>query len=160
MEKYMKAARLLLPAVLAGLCLHGAATVQAVALDPGQEQFFSQFRTAISGEDARRLIDLTHPQARECTRDDEQEAYYGLIMQGLVQMLGRQQIIKEISSRKIEVQDMQQSSEAAAQASMKWPIQPEEQLIVRYEKDGAETTATLYIAREQDQWKWIHLCYQ
>ena len=156
----MKAARLLLPFLLVGLSGNGTGVANAVALDPVQELFFSQFRTAIHGEDTRQLIRLTHPQARQCTSADNQEYYYALILKGLVQMLGHQQIIMEIESRKVSLQDIQQTSNTAGQSSMKWPIPPEEQLLIRYEKDGVESTATLYIARDQDQWKWVHLCYQ
>ncbi|MHB8810209.1 MAG: hypothetical protein ACYC9M_09375 [Desulfobulbaceae bacterium] len=156
----MKSIRLLLPLFLALLCLSGAVTADAVAPGPEQKIFFSQFRTAVAGEDARKLIGLTHPQARQCTKEDDQEQYYGLIMKGLVQMLGRQQTITEISSRKVEPQDIQKSLDTAAQSGMKWPVTPEEQLTIRYDKEGSESSATLYIARDQDQWKWVHLCYQ
>ena len=156
----MKSVRLLLPVFLVILCLSGAVTADAVAPGPEEEIFFSQFRTAVAGEDTRKLIDLTHPQARQCTKEDDQEQYYDLIMKGLVQMLGRQQTIKEISSKKVGPQDIQKSSDTAAQSSMKWPISPEEQLVIKYEKEGSESSATLYIARDQDQWKWVHLCYQ
>ncbi|MHB8791248.1 MAG: hypothetical protein ACYDBT_15370 [Desulfobulbaceae bacterium] len=156
----MKTARLLLPILLVGMSSNGAGVASGVALDPVQELFFSQFRTAIHGEDARQLIRLTHPQARQCTGNEDQEYYYGLILKGLVQMLGHRQTITEIESRKVSLQDIQQISDTGGNSSMKWPVPPEEQLLIRYEKDGVESTATLYIARDQDQWKWVHLCYQ
>lgn len=156
----MKLLLLLLPIFLIGPAINSAAQTKAVVLDPAQELFFSQFRTAIQGEDTRQLIGLTHPKARQCTKEEEQEYYYSLILQGLVQLLGRQQAIKEIRSKKVDVQEIQNTSETAAQSGMKWPIAPEEQLIITYKKDGTEETATIYIARDQDQWKWIHLCLQ
>lgn len=156
----MKLVRLLLPVFLVGLSINWAVESDAVPLDPAQEQFFSQFRTAIHGEDARQLIQLTHPQARQCTKDDDQEYYYGLIMKGLVQVLGRQQTIKEIESKKVDAQSLKQGTDAAAQSSMRWPVTPEEQLVIKYEKEGSKSSATLYIARDQDQWRWVHLCNQ
>lgn len=156
----MKLVRLLLLILLIGLGSNCRAETNAVALEPAQELFFSQFRTAIHGEDIRQLIGLTHPLALQCTKNDNQEYYYGLILKGLVQMLGHQQTIKEIRSKKVEVEDIQKTADTAAQSGMKWPFAPEEQLIIKYENDGSESTATLYIARDQDQWKWVHLCLQ
>jgi hypothetical protein len=156
----MKLIRVLLPILVIGLGFNCRAETNGAALDPAQELFFSQFRTAIHGEDTRQLMGLTHPLALQCTKVDGQEQHYGLIMKGLVQMLGHQQTIKEIRSKKVEVADIQKTSDTAAQSGMKWPLPPAEQLIVTYDKDGSESTATIYIARDQDQWKWVHLCYQ
>ena len=156
----MKLVRLLAPIFLVGLCINNAAETKALALDPAQEQFFSRFRTAIHGEDTRQLLQLTHPQAKACTKVDEQEHYYGLIMKGLVQMLGHQQTIKEISSMKVADQDLKPVSDPAAKGSMVWPVPPEEQLLIKYVMNGSEDTATIYIARDQNQWKWVHRCFQ
>lgn len=156
----MKLVRFLLPILLVGLAISCRAESNAVALDPAQEQFYSQFRSAIDGENARQLIGLTHPQALQCIKDEEKEYYYGLILQGLIQMLGRQQTIREIMSKKVDLRDIQQTSDTAGQSGMKWPIPPEEQLIIKFDKDGAENSATIFIARDQSQWKWVHLCFQ
>ena len=156
----MKLIRLLVTIFLVCLCSNWAVETGAVPLDAAQEQFFSQFRTSINGENTRQLIQLTHPKSSACTRADDQERYYEMVLKGLVQMLGRQQTIKEIESKKVDAQSLKQGTDAAAQSSMRWPITPEEQLVIKYEKEGSESSATLYIAREQDQWKWVHLCYE
>lgn len=156
----MKLVRLLLPFLLIGLAINCRAETNGAALDPAQELFFSQFRTAIHGEDIQQLVGLTHPLALQCTKDSNQEHYYGLILKGLVQMLGHQQTIKEIRSKKVDVADIQKTSDTAAQSGLKWPLPPDEQLLITYDIDGTESTATIYIARDQDQWKWVHLCYQ
>ena len=155
----MKLARLLLPFLLLALSINNAAA-EDTALDPAQEQFFSQFRTAIQGENVPQLMLLTHPQARACINEEGQEEYYSLILKNLVQILGRQQIIKAIKSRKVEEQEIKERGAAAAQYRMAWPIPPEQQLFITYDKDGSESTATIDIARDQDQWKWVHLCPQ
>ena len=156
----MKLIRFLLPILLIGLGNNCQAETNPAPLNPAQELFFSQFRTAIHGEDTRQLIGLTHPLALQCTKEDSHEQYYGLILKGLVQMLGHQQTVKEIRSKEVDVADIQKTSDTAAQSGMKWPLPPAEQLIVTYDKDGTESTATIYIALDQDQWKWVHLCFQ
>lgn len=156
----MKLVRLLLLIFLAGLSINGATTANAVALDPAQEQFFSQFRTAVSGEDTRQLILLTHPKSMACTKEEDQDRYYEMVLKGLVQMLGRQQTIKEISSKKVDAQTLKNGTDTVDQSSVRWPVTPEEQLVFKYDKEGGESSASIYIARDQDQWKWVHLCHQ
>ena len=68
--------------------------------------------------------------------------------------------IKEIKSKEVNEADLKASGDTAAQNRMQWPIPPERQLLITYVKDGSESTATINIARDQDQWKWVHLCFQ
>jgi hypothetical protein len=157
----MKLLRLLLPVLLLGLSITSLADTGSEPLDSAQKQFFSQFRTAIFGEDVKQLMGLTHSLAKSCTNITDQERYYGLIMKGLVELLGHQQTIKEISSRKVDDQTLKTNTDTAAKNSMYWPITPERQIVVTYVKDnGKENSATILIARDQGQWKWVHLCYQ
>lgn len=156
----MKLIRFLLPLLLLAPCAGNAFAAEAAPLDPAQEQFFSQFRTAIMGENVPQLMHLTHSQALACIKEEQQEEYYGLTMKNLVEILGRKQIIQEIKSRKVNEADLKISDDPATQNRIKWPVTPEQQLLLRYTTDGSESTASIYIARDQEEWKWVHLCFR
>jgi len=156
----MKIIRVLLPFLLLIFCFNAAAETEAVQLDPSQKTFFTQFRTAVQAEDTRQIIWLTHPQAKQCVREDDREYYYRLILNGLVRVLGHQQTIQEVMVKNIDADEFQQSKEAAEAVRMNWPVEPEKQIIITYEKDGIENVVSLYISKDKDNWKWVHLCTQ
>jgi len=149
--------RIVLPVLLAaGVSISAAAQTQIPA-DSSPLNFSSRFRTAVLAQDTRQIMRITHPYSQECISEDERDYYYSMVLKDLVRVLGHQQIIEDVSVRKVDPAKLPASS-AATEAAIRWPVPPEEQIIITYTKDGFENTASLYVARDRDEWKWVHAC--
>lgn len=103
-------------------------------------------------------MQLTHPHSQECIAADERNLYYSMVLRDLVRVLGERQTIEDVSVRKVDPEKLWQDGTAAAAETLRWPVQPEEQIIIRYTRDGLENTASIYIAKDRDEWKWVHSC--
>jgi len=156
----MKWLRVLLPLLLAAMSITAAAQTEAIQPDSSPLTFSSRFRTAVLAQNTRQIMQLTHPDSQECISEDERDYYYSLILKDLVRVLGHRQIIEDVSVRKVDPEKLRQNITATEAADIRWPVSPEEQIIIKYTKDGIENTASLYIARDIDEWKWVHACAQ
>lgn len=154
----MKFLHLLLPFLLLGISLNAAAEPVAVPLDASQQVFFSRFRTAVQGEDIKQIIRLTHPLAVQCTSEEDRTYQYGKLLEDLAAILGRRQLVQEVGVAPVDEEIFESYSTMITKHDMGWPLLPEKQIVVKYTTSGLAHVATIYIARHQDQWKWVHIC--
>ncbi|MDD3619316.1 MAG: hypothetical protein RBR09_05430 [Desulfobulbaceae bacterium] len=154
----MKLFRILPPVLLAVLGITSVVPAEEIVPDPEALTFSSRFRTAVLAQNTRQIMRLTHPHSQECISADERDYQYGLILQDLLRVLGERQTIEDVSIRKVDPGELRRSSTPGGTAAVNWPVFPEEQIIITYTKDGLENTASLYIARDRDEWKWVHAC--
>ena len=61
-----------------------------VPLDPEQETFYLQFRSAAQSEDAERLRALSHSESQACVHSAN-AAYYDRIIAGMIRVFGHDQ---------------------------------------------------------------------
>jgi hypothetical protein len=154
----MKWLRVLPPVLLAAMSISAAPQTDEIPLDSEALTFCSRFRTAVLAQNTRQIMRLTHPHSQECISEDERDYYYSMILKDLVRVLGQRQTIEDVSVRKVDPARLRLSGTATGTAAIHWPVPPEEQIIIKYTKDGFENTASLYIARDSDEWKWVHAC--
>ena len=156
----MKWLRVLPPVLLAAMSIGTVAQADEIPPDSPELTFSSQFRTAVLGQNTRQIMRLTHPHSQECIAEDERDYYYSMVLKDLVRVLGERQTIEDVRVRKVDPEKLRQRETNSQAGSFRWPVPPEEQIIIRYIKDGLENTASLYIARDRDEWKWVHACAQ
>lgn len=154
----MKLLYILLPLLLVGISLNAAAEPVAVPLDASQQVFFNRFRTAVQGEDIKQIIRLTHPLALECTSEEDRTYQYGKLIEDLANILGRRQLVQEVGVAPVDEEIFESYHTMITKHDMGWPFPPEKQIIVKYTTSGLAHVATIYIARDQDRWKWVHIC--
>jgi len=130
----------------------------AEQLDEEQQLFFSQFRYAVQAQDATRLISLTHSAALACVPEEDWEYYYGKILEGLVQVLGKRQAVHRVSKAGVAPGEPGSIAALDSGKDLSWPVIPEVRIIVQYEKQGREAVASLFLARDDGKWKWVHIC--
>ena len=152
----MKRIGILLTAILLSAGLQAAAGTTTGQPSHSQQTFFNRFRTAVLGENTAQIIELTHPASLQCVPREDRRVYYSRIMDGLVRILGHSQTLKSLRIKPVGKDELRQIT--AVHAQMTWPVKPDEKMIVTFEKKGRENVTNLYIARDRDEWKWVHAC--
>lgn len=139
------------------LC-NGSVSFAADQLDESKQLFFNQFRYAVQAHDVNQLIHLTHPKSLECISNDDLEYYYGKVLDGLVKVLGKRQALRSVTAVDFAPGEISLSKDLPSGDSMKWPVAPEARIFIQYEREGSEAVASLYISKDANDWKWIHIC--
>ncbi|HHO47067.1 MAG TPA: hypothetical protein ENN06_01195 [Desulfobacteraceae bacterium] len=154
----MKLFRILPPVLFVVMGIATVVPAEEIPSDPEALTFSSRFRTAILAQNTRQIMRLTPPNSQECIPADERDYRYSLILRDLLRVLGERQTIEDVRIRKVDAAQLRRSGAAEETAAVSWPVFPEEQIIITYTRDGIENTASLYIARDRDEWKWVHAC--
>ena len=160
MRELFKVSLLGLVLLLAGIIITvSSAGAVTEPLDESQQLFFSQFRYAVQAHDSGQLIRLTHPQSKECVSEEDRDFYYGRMLDGLVRVLGNRQTVQSVMVSMFEPGEIIISKELQSGENVKWPVAPEARLIVEYEKGKQNSVASLYLSKDKNEWKWVHICF-
>lgn len=154
----VKAIRFVLTFLLVGILFNTPAGAVAKPLDESLQLFFSQFRYAVQAHDTNQLIRLTHPKSLACEPEEDWEFYYGKILDGLVRVLGKRQTLLGVSVEELAAGEIDIAKNLTSGANINWPVRPEARLIIQYERQEREAVASLYLAKDNNDWKWIHVC--
>ncbi|GAB4338757.1 MAG: hypothetical protein Kow0089_10980 [Desulfobulbaceae bacterium] len=160
MEKLLQTVRFLLVMLLLGFVWAGSACAEAGSLDASQKLFFSRFRYAVQAHDPGQLIRLTHPESLSCVPEEDREFYYGRMLDGLGYVLGKRQAIRNIRVEEYAPGELVPSRDLPSGDDVRWPVVPQARIILEYERQGRKAVASLYLARDQNDWKWVHICVE
>ncbi len=158
MGETVKVVRMIVALVLAVLVFNVSDVSASEPLDDSQQLFFSQFRYAVQAHDASRLVTLTHPASLACVPEEDWEYYYGRVLDGLVQILGKRQAVQLVRKTGIAPGEFDAGGGISSRDDVNWPVVPEVRLILQYERQGRKAVAALYLAKDNNEWKWVHVC--
>jgi len=158
MRKAVKVFKLILTLLLACILFNVPASVASESLDESQQLFFNQFRYAVQAHETSQLLRLTHPSSLACVPEEDWDFYYGKILDGLVRILGKRQSVRSVTLTKFAPGEVDISKNLPSGENVSWPVMPEAQIIMQYEQQGQEAVASLYLAKDNNIWKWIHIC--
>ena len=158
MNLTMKAVQIPLMVILGVVLFNGSVSHASEALDRDQQLFFNQFRYSVQAHDVNQLIRLTHTSSLECVSEEDWEYYYVKVLDSLATVLGKRQAIRRVTITEFAPGEINISKDLPSGNHVQWPVAPEARIFIHYEIQGQTTVASLYLAKDGERWKWVHIC--
>ena len=126
-------------------------------LPQGINEFVHSYLGAAKQNDLEKLGELTHSTYIKCSAKSEKDNY-AQVQEKQIKAFSRQDRIMKINYKAYSPEEINKMNQQLNEMNKKWSVEPEGVIVIIYVSYHKASRQFLTVARESNNWKWVHYC--